>query len=407
MTAAETTALGPLLRRPPRYGINAPAVPLTPGVPTYIRITDIDDSGRFAPDPKVGVDHPNSSDYRMSTGELVFARTGASVGKSYLYDCRDGEMVFAGFLINIAPDPELLNPKYLSLVAHSKDYWDWIARTSVRSGQPGVNGREYAHLPVPLPDIGVQNAIANAMTDVDGLIATLERLIAKRRAIKQGMMQQLLTGQTRLPGFAGNWVDVRAGDIGGFKGGSGFALRYQGASFGPIPFFKVSDMNNDGNELFMRRANNYVAEDQRKAMGAVLMHRDAIVFAKVGAAVFLERKRILTAPSCIDNNMAAYSVDRSRVDVRFMHYFLSKFPMSSLVATGALPSLNGGQLRSIPISLPEDLAEQRTIAGVLSDADTGLEALASRLDKARAIKDGMMQQLLTGRTCLPVAEAAE
>ena len=140
MTAAETKALGLLLRRPPRYGINAAAVPLGLGVPTYIRITDIDDSGRFAPDPKVGVDHPKSSDYQMGAGELVFARTGASVGKSYLYDPRDGELVYAGFLINVAPDPELLNPKYLSLYVHTKDYWDWIARTSVRSGQPGVNG---------------------------------------------------------------------------------------------------------------------------------------------------------------------------------------------------------------------------------------------------------------------------
>jgi type I restriction enzyme S subunit len=76
--------------------------------------------------------------------------------------------------------------------------------------------------------------------------------------------------------------------------------------------------------------------------------------------------------------------------------------MSSLVATGALPSLNGGQLRSIPISLPEDVAEQREIAGVLADVDAEVDALALRIDKARAIKLGMTQQLLTGRVRLPV-----
>lgn len=406
MTVAEPRPLGQLLLRSPRYGINAAAVPHGLGVPTYIRITDIDDSGRFAPDPKVGVAHPKSADYRMRAGELVFARTGASVGKSYLYDPRDGELVYAGFLINIAPDPTRLNPKYLSLFAQSKDYWDWIARTSVRSGQPGVNGQEYAQLPVPLPDIEVQNAIANAFTDVDDLIAALERTITKKQAIKQGVMQHLLSGRKRLPGFSEEWVELRAGDIGTFKGGSGFAPRLQGAASGPIPFFKVSDMNTEGNELFMRRANNYITEVQRKSTGAALMPAGAIVFAKVGAAVFLERKRILTEPSCIDNNMAAYSVDESQGDVRFMHYALSAFPMSSLVAIGALPSLNGGQLRSIPISLPVDLEEQKAIAVVLTDLDAEIDVLRVRLAKARDIKTGMMQQLLTGRTRLPVKEAA-
>ena len=79
MTTAERVPLGRLLRRAPRYGINAAAVPLKPGVPTYIRITDIDDSGRFAPNPKVGVSHPSAENYVLGPGELVFARTGASV----------------------------------------------------------------------------------------------------------------------------------------------------------------------------------------------------------------------------------------------------------------------------------------------------------------------------------------
>lgn len=406
MTLQEAVPLGQLLKRPPRYGINAAAVPLRLGVPTYIRITDIDSAGRFAPSPKVGVANVNSASYMLSEGELVFARTGASVGKSYLYDPRDGDLVYAGFLINVAPDPARLNPKYLSLIAQTKRYWDWVTRTSVRSGQPGINGREYAQLPIVLPDIATQNEIADAMTHVDGLIAALDRIIVKKQAIKLGMMQQLLTSKTRLPGFTGQWGRISAGDIGAFKGGSGFPVRFQGAVSGRYPFYKVSDMNNEGNELFMKAANNYVSQDQRKRMGAVFMPADAIVFAKVGAAVFLERKRILTMPSCIDNNMAAFMLDRTRADVRFIHYVLANFPMGSLVATGALPSLNGRQLRSIPIYLPKELDEQRAIARVLIDSDAELEALRGRLAKAHGIKTGMMQELLTGRTRLHVKELA-
>lgn len=190
MADRERKPLSQALLRPPRYGINAAAVPLRPGVATYIRITDIDESGRFVPDPKVGVAHPSAAKYQLASGELVFARTGASVGKSYLYDPRDGDLVYAGFLINVAPDPTRLNPRYLALFAQTEEYWKWIARTSARSGQPGVNGREYASLPVPLPDIAVQDAIARAMADFDDQIATLECMIAKKEAIMQGMMQE-------------------------------------------------------------------------------------------------------------------------------------------------------------------------------------------------------------------------
>lgn len=192
-----------------------------------------------------------------------------------------------------------------------------------------------------------------------------------------------------------------AGELGTFRGGSGFPIRHQGKKSGDLPFFKVSDMNSGGNELFMTRANNYISEAQRKTLGAVRMPAQAIVFAKVGAAVFQERKRILAQDSCIDNNMAAFIVDKGKLDVRFAHYLLTAFRMSDLVAVGALPSLNGRQLRSIPLLVPSDLAEQRRIVAALADADSLIATLERLIAKKQAIKQGMMQQLLTGRTRLP------
>lgn len=144
-------------------------------------------------------------------------------------------------------------------------------------------------------------------------------------------------------------------------------------------------MNSDGNELFMTRANNYITESQRKSLGAVRFPARAIVFAKVGAAVFKERKRILAQDSCIDNNMAAFIVDERRRDVRFAHYLLTAFKMSDLVAVGALPSLNGGQLRSIPMLVPPELSVQRRIAAALTDADDLIDTLNALIVKKQAI----------------------
>lgn len=197
--------------------------------------------------------------------------------------------------------------------------------------------------------------------------------------------------------MSGVWEQLAAGDVGTFRGGSGFPVRFQGRQSGDLPFFKVSDMNSPGNELFMRMSKNYITEAQRKRLGAGRIPAGAIVFAKVGAAVFLERKRILVQDSCIDNNMAAFIVNDDRLDVRFAHYLLLAYKMSSLVATTALPSLNGEQLRSIQLLIPKALEEQRRIAAALSDVDDLVAVLGRRIAKKAAIKQGVMQQLLTGK----------
>ncbi len=197
-----------------------------------------------------------------------------------------------------------------------------------------------------------------------------------------------------------DWDCLRACEFGFFKGGSGFPLWAQGQRTGEYPFFKVSDMNNEGNETFMTAANHYVSEQTRKHLGAQVFPADSIVFAKVGAAVFLERKKILGQPSCIDNNMAAYVLDASRADVRFVHSMLLMKKLGALVATTALPALNGKQLGEMVLALPP-LPEQRVIAAALSDVDALLATLDQMIAKKRDLKQAAMQQLLTGKTRLP------
>ena len=259
---------------------------------------------------------------------------------------------------------------------------------------------------IHLPPKAEQIAIREKLTDAEELINSLERLISKKQAIKQGMMQELLTGRTRLPGFIKDWTRLIAGELGVFKGGIGFPVWAQGGKSGAYPFFKVSDMNLPGNETVMKTSNNWVSENIRRRLAATALPAGAIVFAKVGAAVYLERKRILGIPSCVDNNMAAFIPDSTQIDNRFAYYYLLSFPLSSLVAMGALPSLNSSQLRSIPFHFPEDIEEQKAIAQILQDADQEIATLERRLESARNIKQGMMQELLTGRTRLPVEEVS-
>lgn len=267
------------------------------------------------------------------------------------------------------------------------------------TGVPQLTAPQISTYRLAIAPFAEQCAIAISLSDANALIDTLNKLIAKKRDLKQAVMQRLLTGQTRLPNFTGQWEMVRASEIGRFRGGSGFPTRFQGAVSGTYPFFKVSDMNHQGNEIFMETANNYIDEPLRKKIGAIAFPAGSIVFAKVGAGIFLERKKILTRTSCLDNNMAAFTLDSGRSDNRFIHYVLLSKKLGDLVSTTALPSISNGVLHAMVLPLPP-LQEQAAIATVLSDMDAEIAALEARRDKTRALKQGMMQELLTGRTRL-------
>ncbi len=194
----DTCVLKNCLSAPIDYGINAPAVPFSEKLPKYIRITDIDEDGHYLSENPVSVKHKDAERFTLQDGDIVFARTGASVGKSYQYKYYDGKLVFAGFLIRVASNPTKLLPSFLSQYVKTAAYWNWVKLMSMRSGQPGINGNEYGQLPVPLAPLPEQHAIATVLSDMDAEIEALEKRLEKTRMLKQGMMQELLTGKTRL-----------------------------------------------------------------------------------------------------------------------------------------------------------------------------------------------------------------
>lgn len=252
---------------------------------------------------------------------------------------------------------------------------------------------------IPLPPNDEQRAIAEAFSDVDRLLVAVEALIAKKQTIQQATMEQLLTGKCRLPGFSGKWELGKLADFGIFRSGNGFPLTFQGCKSGDYPFFKVSDINNRGNELLLKGANHWINEDVRRALGSTIFPEGSVIFAKIGAAIFLERKRLLSREGCLDNNLMAFSLTASGASKEFFYYLFLRIELGKLVSATALPSLSGREIGAIRVPLPP-LDEQRAIATVLSDMDAEIAAVERRHKKVRDIKQGMMQQLLTGRARL-------
>lgn len=222
------------------YGVGASAISYN-GKVKYIRITDINENTRkFHPAP---LSSPAfySEIHKVNEGDVLFARTGASVGKSYLYNKVDGNLIFAGFLIRLNINGAL--PEIVFYNTLSKRYSDWVLSESTRTGQPGLNLEQYKNLFIPIPkELSEQTAIATALSDTDALIAALDKKIAKKQQIKQGAMQQLLTSKKRLPGYSGEWVEKKLGEVADIKDGTHQTPRYVNVG---VPFYSVESVTNN------------------------------------------------------------------------------------------------------------------------------------------------------------------
>lgn len=192
-----------------------------------------------------------------------------------------------------------------------------------------------------------------------------------------------------------DWEVNKLKSIGKFSSGTGFPEKYQGGKDSKdIPFFKVSDMNLKGNEVNMIVSNNYVNSQAIAEIKAKVIDKKSIIFAKVGAAIFLERKRKVSSPFLIDNNMMAFSSDKS-IDFNYLYYLFSRIRLSKYAQVGALPSYNASDIGNIKVAYPESSLEQQKIAEILSTVDEQIEQTDQLIEKTKELKKGLMQQLLT------------
>ena len=333
------------------------------------------------------------SDVRLKTGELVIGRRG-DMGRCAVVKadqagwlCGTGSMIIrckkgteASFLKRILSSP--------SAIAAIED-------ASVGSTMINLNQATLAGLRIQLPPEEEQRVIATALSDVDALLEGFDRLIAKKRDLKQATMQQLLTGKTRLPGFEGEWEVKRLGEI---------AKIQRGASPRPIDspvwfdqnssigWVRISDVTRSG--MFLRETIQQlsplgVKHSRPVNSGSLIMS----ICATVGRPI------ITKIDVCIHDGFVAF--DSLEAVQLFVYYVLKSIEpdWSKHGQTGSQMNLNTGLINSTLIKLPlRD--EQTAIATVLSDMDAEIEALEQRRAKTRNLKQAMMQELLTGKTRL-------
>ena len=171
------------------YGIAAPAVDYDSSKYTYLRITDINDDGTLNKQGLKSVDDANAGRYLLKPNDIVFARTGASVGRSYFYDGNDGDLVYAGFLIKFSLDPNKVNPYMLKLYTHSQDYYDWIKAVDNGATRGNINALTFASMPIVLPSRYEQDKIVGVLGALDDKIDLLNRENATLEALAETLFR--------------------------------------------------------------------------------------------------------------------------------------------------------------------------------------------------------------------------
>ena len=197
------------------YGMNAAAT-VYDGENQYIRITDIDERTRlFTPNPLSSPDGELEDKYLLEKGDILFARTGASVGKSYLYSEKDGKIFFAGFLIRLNVKTE--NPYFIFSQTLTEKYQKWVLTMSMRSGQPGINAEEYKLLPIALPSFEEQSKIASFLSKIDERITTQNKIIKELKTLKASTAKKIFSQELRFKDDNGNdfpeWEVREVGEV--------------------------------------------------------------------------------------------------------------------------------------------------------------------------------------------------
>ena len=246
------------------------------------------------------------------------------------------------------------------------------------------------------PTKAEQEAIAEALSDADAFIESLEQLLAKKRHLKQGAMQELLTGKERLPGFSGEWGVKRLGEVGSFLKGSG--VRKDESLGGDLPCIRYGEIYTKHSD-YIKAFHSWISADV--AATAKRLKQGDLLFAGSG-----ETKEEIGKSVAFVDDMEAYAggdiviLRPENSNATFLGYYLNTAPINRQKASrgqgDAVVHISSAALSSIEITIPK-AEEQTAIAAILSDMDAEIAALEAKLAKARSLKQGMMQELLTGR----------
>ena len=343
--------------------------------------------------------------YLVNKGEFAYNKSTSSDapwGAIKRLDRYENGVLSTLYIVFAIKDENQIDSDYL-VSYYDTDLWHRgvreIAAEGARNhGLLNITPADFFETQLAVPqDIEEQKAIGKYFSKLNDLITFHQRKCEQTKKLKKYMLQKMFPkeGQTvpevRFEGFTDAWEKRKLGDIGSCQSGIGFPDAEQGGTEG-IPFFKVSDMNLNGNEYELVYSNNYVTQEQiERKKWKPITEVPAIFFAKVGAAVMLNRKRLVNTPFLLDNNTMAYKFGNDW-DTNFGRTLFDTINLASLVQVGALPSYNANDVESIEIALPT-IEEQKKIGEYFANLDHLITLHQRKCYELQNIKKFMLQNM--------------
>jgi type I restriction enzyme S subunit len=334
------------------------------------------------------------SPFRLAAGDVVIGRRGEMGRCACVQPANSGWLCGTGSMIVTCFST--LNSDFLQRVLSSHRTIIAIENASVGTTMVNLNTNTLSRLLIQIPPtLAEQEAIAAALSDADGLIESLEKLIAKKRQIKHGTMQELLTGRRRLPGFRGKWETKRLGELASHSKSGIIPVAFPSRQFThfSLPAFDAGQTP-------------VVEEGRLIGSNKLVVSSNAVLLSKLNPRI----PRVW-APSVVPNDSVCSTeflvlMPRDGIDRAFFALVCRspavciQMELHAIGTTGSHQRINPAQALEISVQVPSTHDEQRAIAAILSDMDAELSGLETKLTKARQVKHGMMQELLTGRTRL-------
>ena len=346
---------------------------------------------------RVDVNHSELQAYEVRKGDVFFTRTSETVdeiGISAVMLDDVSKTVFSGFILRARPKDNSLDDQFKKWCFSSKAVRNQITSKSTYTTRALTNGRTLSAVLLPRPSLAEQRKIAAALNDIDDLIAAQEELIAKKRDIKQATMQQLLTGRTRLPGHKKKWAGKKIGDLTDCV--SGGTPNTQNSSYwnGRIKWMNSGELH----YKFVSDVAGRITQAGLESSSTRLIPEKCVLIGLAGQGKTRGTVAMNLIELCTNQSIAAILPNNNFVP-EFLYYSLdTRYDELRSLSTGdgGRGGLNLTIIKSIEIDFPP-IEEQAAIASVLSDMDAEISALETELEKTRTIKQGMMQELLTGR----------
>ena len=376
------------------YGLNAAATEYD-GQNKYLRITDIDDeTHEFSKSDLTTplADLAMSADYLLKESDLLFARTGASVGKTYLYRQFDGMVYFAGFLIR-ARIGEGADPEFAYQATLTDAYKKYVAITSQRSGQPGVNAQEYADYQLMLPSKTEQQQIGMTLRSLDDLITLHQRKYDKLVVFKKSMLEKMFpkdgesVPEIRFAGFTDPWEQRELVDIAEIVGGGTPDTNNSNYWDGDIDWYAPAEL---GNNIYAESSTRKITQAGFDSCSTKMLPADKTILFTSRAGI--GNTAILRHSAC--TNQGFQSLVIGDADVYFVYSMSERIKKwAEEKASGStFLEISGRQLETMPVNLPS-LVEQQAIGSFFSRLDDLITLHQRKLELLQNIKKSLLDKM--------------